>query len=216
MNAISFTGSVDDRRARSRRPAPRAGAKFQLEMGGKNPLVVLDDADLDAAVDAAIDGAFFSDRPALHGVVAARSCTEGIHDAFVDKTVPAMKALGRQRAEGRHDIGPVVDESQLEQDLKYIDIGRKEGAKLAWGGELLNRDTKGHYLSPALFTDTTNDMRINREEIFGPVASVIQVEGLRRGAGRRQRHAFGLSSGIFTTSLKHADALQASTRRPAW
>src|SRR3954454_2513306 len=101
-------------------------------------------------------------------------------------------------------IGPVVDDNQLKQDLKYIDIGRKEGAELAWGGELLNRDTKGHYLSPALFVGTRNDMRINREEIFGPVATVIKVDSYDEALAVANDTSFGLSSGICTTSLKYA------------
>ncbi|MGE3832048.1 MAG: aldehyde dehydrogenase family protein, partial [Parvibaculaceae bacterium] len=101
-------------------------------------------------------------------------------------------------------IGPVVDENQLAQDLKYIDIGRSEGAELVWGGELLNRDTKGHYLSPALFVETKNSMRINREEIFGPVASVIKVDSYDEALKVANDTPFGLSSGIVTSSLKQA------------
>jgi alpha-ketoglutaric semialdehyde dehydrogenase len=128
-----------------------------------------------------------------------------VHDAFVDKMVTAMKALKVDHAlkEGTQ-IGPVVDEAQLAQDERYIKIARDEGAELAWGGERLNRDTKGHFLSPALFTGTRNDMRINREEVFGPVASVIKVDGYDEALAVANDTPFGLSSGIFTSSLKHA------------
>ena len=112
-------------------------------------------------------------------------------------------------------IGPVVDEDQLAQDLKYLDIGRNEGAELAWGGERLNRDTKGHYLQPALFVNTKNDMRINREEIFGPIASVIKVDDYDEALAIANDTAFGLSSGIFTTSLK-TGAISASIARREW
>lgn len=203
VNAISFTGSVETGSKVAMACAAR-GAKFQLEMGGKNPLVVMADANLDAAVAGAVDGAFFQ---------TGQRCTassrliidEKVHDAFVEKTIAAMQALKVDHAlKDGTQIGPVVDEKQLLQDEKYIDIARKEGATLAWGGERLNRDTKGHYLSPALFTNTTNDMRINREEVFGPVASVIKVSGYDEALAVANDTAFGLSAGIYTSSLKYA------------
>ncbi len=203
VNAISFTGSVETGAKVAMACAAR-GAKFQLEMGGKNPLVVLDDASIDAAVAASIDGAFY--QTGQRCTASSRLVVQSkIHDAFVEKMVTAMKGLKVDHAlkEGTV-IGPVVDESQLQQDLKYIDIARKEGGELAWGGELLNRDTKGHYLSPALFTNTRNDMRINREEVFGPVASVIKVDSYEEALSVANDTPFGLSSGIFTSSLKHA------------
>ena len=103
--------------------------------------------------------------------------TEGIHDRFVAAMQERMQGLVIDDAlkAGTH-IGPVVDQSQLDQDLKYIKIGQDEGAKLHWGGELLNRDKPGFYLQPAVFTDVTNKMRIAREEIFGPVAAVIKAK----------------------------------------
>jgi alpha-ketoglutaric semialdehyde dehydrogenase len=203
VNAVSFTGSVETGAKVAMACASR-GAKFQIEMGGKNPLVVMADANIDAAVAGAIDGAFFQ---------TGQRCTassrliidEKIHDAFVEKTVKAMQALKVDNAlKDGTQIGPVVDEKQLAQDEKYIDIARKEGATLAWGGERLNRDTKGHYLSPALFTQTTNAMRINREEVFGPVAAVIKVSGYDEALAVANDTPFGLSAGIYTSSLKHA------------
>lgn len=203
VNAISFTGSVETG-AKVAMACAQRGAKFQLEMGGKNPLVVLDDANLDAAVAGAIDGAFYQ---------TGQRCTAssrlivgaGVHDAFVDKMVATMKTLKIDHAlKDGTIIGPVVDESQMAQDERYIKIARDEGGELVWGGERLNRDTKGHYLSPALFTGTTNDMRINREEVFGPVASVIKVSGYDEALAVANDTPFGLSSGIYTTSLKHA------------
>ena len=150
--------------------------KVQLEMGGKNPLVVLDDADLKVAVECAVNGAFFSTGQRC--TASSRIIvTEGIHDRFVQAMTERMKALVVDDAlkAGTH-IGPVVDQSQLDQDLDYIRIGREEGATLAAGGELLKRDTPGFYLAPALFTDVDNSMRIAREEIFGPVAAVIRAK----------------------------------------
>ncbi|WP_420348755.1 aldehyde dehydrogenase family protein [Pelagibius sp.] len=201
--AISFTGSVETGKRIAANCAARL-AKVQLEMGGKNPLVVLDDADLGTAVDCALNGAFFS---------TGQRCTassrlvvqKGIHNAFVDALVEKMQALKVDNAllEGTQ-MGPVVDQSQLDQDLKYLDIGRDEGAKLAWGGERLNRATQGFYLQPALFTETDNAMRINQEEIFGPIASVIAVDGYEQALDVANDTAFGLSAGICTSSLKHA------------
>ncbi len=203
VNAISFTGSVETGGKVAMACASR-GAKFQLEMGGKNPLVVLDDANLDIAVAAALDGAFF--QTGQRCTASSRLIVQSkVHDAFVERMVDGMKKLKVDHAlkEGTI-IGPVVDENQMAQDERYIQIARDEGGELAWGGERLNRDTKGHYLSPALFTGTKNDMRINREEVFGPVASVIKVDSYDEALSVANDTAFGLSSGIVTTSLKYA------------
>ncbi|WP_374333382.1 aldehyde dehydrogenase family protein [Aestuariivirga sp.] len=203
VNAISFTGSVETGGKVAMACASR-GAKFQLEMGGKNPLVVLDDANLDIAVAAALDGAFF--QTGQRCTASSRLIVQSkVHDAFVERMVDGMKKLKVDHAlkEGTI-IGPVVDETQMAQDERYIQIARDEGGELAWGGERLNRDTKGNYLSPALFTGTKNDMRINREEVFGPVASVIKVDSYDEALSVANDTAFGLSSGIVTTSLKYA------------
>jgi alpha-ketoglutaric semialdehyde dehydrogenase len=203
VNAVSFTGSVETGAKVAMAMASRGG-KFQLEMGGKNPLVVLDDANVDAAVAASIDGAFY--QSGQRCTASSRLIVQSkVHDQFVDKMVAAMKVLKVDHAlKDGTQIGPVVDGAQLSQDEKYIQIGRDEGAELAWGGERLNRDTKGFYLSPALFTKTNNKMRINQEEIFGPVASVIRVESYDEALAVANDTHFGLSSGIFTGSLKFA------------
>jgi acyl-CoA reductase-like NAD-dependent aldehyde dehydrogenase len=203
VNAISFTGSVETGKRVAMASAEHM-RRFQLEMGGKSPLVVLDDSDLKTAVECAANGAFFSTGQRC--TASSRLVvTEGIHDRFVDGLIERIKSLNVDDAlkEGTH-IGPVVDKKQFEQDEMYLDIGRKEGAKLAWGGERLNRATPGYYLQPALFTETKNDMRINREEIFGPVASVIRVKSYDEALAVANDTPFGLSSGICTTSLKYA------------
>jgi len=203
INAITFTGSV----ATGKRVAASSVEhmrKFQLEMGGKNPLVVLDDADLNIAVECAVNGAFFSTGQRC--TASSRLIvTEGIHDRFVAAVTERLKGLVVDNAlkAGTH-IGPVVDESQMSQDEKYLAIGREEGAKLVFGGERLDRETPGFYLQPALFTEATNQMRISREEIFGPVASVIRVKDYEEALNTANDTQFGLSSGIVTTSLKHA------------
>ena len=102
------------------------------------------------------------------------------------------------------EIGPVVDARQLEKDLEYVAIGQKEGAKLVHGGERLKRETDGFYMAPALFTETTGAMRINREEVFGPVAAVIRVKDYEAALAAANDTPYGLSAGIVTTSLKHA------------
>ena len=160
--------------------------------------------DSQEAVAAAIDGAYY--QTGQRCTASSRLIVQkGIHDAFVDRMVAAMKALKVDHAlKDGTIIGPVVDEAQMAQDEKYIAIGRDEGAELVWGGERLNRDTKGHFLSPALFVGTGNGMRINREEIFGPVAAVIKVDSYEEGLAVANDTVFGLSSGIFTASLKHA------------
>ncbi|MCK6401686.1 MAG: aldehyde dehydrogenase family protein [Sphaerotilus natans subsp. sulfidivorans] len=208
VSAVTFTGSEATGRKVAQACIGRRGpmARFQLEMGGKNPLVVLDDADLEVAVNCAINGAFFSTGQRC--TASSRLIvTDAIHDRFVAAMVERMKALvvGDAR-DARTSIGPVVDAGQLQQDTDYIDIGRREGARLAFGGE--KRETvdgkPGFYLQPALFVDTHNGMRINREEIFGPVASVIRVRDAEEALATANDTEFGLSSGVCTTSLKLA------------
>jgi aldehyde dehydrogenase (NAD+) len=205
VQAISFTGSVNTgRRVAMAAIESNPMKKIQLEMGGKNPLVVLDDADLNTAVECAVNGAFFSTGQRC--TASSRLIvTEGIHDRFVDAVVERLKGLTIDDAlkAGTH-IGPVVDQNQLDTDLKYIDIGKREGGNLVHGGELLNRETPGFYLSPALFTDVPNTATIAREEIFGPVASVTRVKDYDEALHVANDTEFGLSSGICTTSLKYA------------
>jgi aldehyde dehydrogenase (NAD+) len=131
--------------------------------------------------------------------------TKGIHNKFVEALIERMKAVTVDNAlKPGVQMGPVVDKNQLNQDLFYIEEGKKEGAKLAYGGNLLKRETDGFYLEPALFTGTRNDMRINREEIFGPVASVLVASDYDEALALANDTPFGLTSGIITSSLKHA------------
>ena len=203
VNALSFTGSVATGKQILAAAAARQ-AKVQLEMGGKNPLVVLDDADLDVAVNSAIQGAYYSTGQRC--TASSRLIVEkGIHDSFVSAMKKKIAALRVDNAlKAGTDIGPVVDASQLDQDLSYIAIGKQEGAQLAVGGELLERETVGHYLSPALFIGARNDMRISREEIFGPVAVVIQADNYEHALALANDTDFGLCSGICTQSLKRS------------
>ncbi|MDF3941869.1 aldehyde dehydrogenase family protein [Achromobacter denitrificans] len=211
VDAVSFTGSV----ATGRKIATGASERMirvQLEMGGKNPLVVLDDADLDVAVECALNGAFFS---------AGQRCTassrlivaDGIHDRFVQALTERMRKLvvGDPRTAGTQ-IGPVINDAQLRKILGYIELGQSEGATLAEGGKRADASSAGHFLRPTLFTQSSNDMRINREEIFGPVAAVIRVSGYDEALEVANDTAFGLSSGICTTSLKAANHFRLNVR----
>jgi len=203
VDGVTFTGSQDVGPSVAA-AAVSAGARVQLEMGGKNPLVVVDDADLNVAVNIAVNGAFFQ---------AGQRCTsssrlivtDAIHDRFVAAMIERIKKLVIDDAlKPGIDLGPVVDARQLEKNLSYIDIGKREGARLVVGGERLTRETDGFYMAPALFTETTNEMRINREEIFGPVAAVIRVKDYEEALATANATVYGLSSGIATTSLKLA------------
>ena len=155
INAVSFTGSVPTGRKVAASAVTRM-AKVQLEMGGKNPLIVLDDADLDKAVDCAIQGAFYSTGQRC--TASSRLIvTDGIHNKFVDGMKARMKDLVVDHALKKETtIGPVVDKRQLQQDLEYLNIGKSEGAVLVCGGERVKRKTEGNFLTPALFVDTHN------------------------------------------------------------
>ncbi|MEL6680809.1 MAG: aldehyde dehydrogenase family protein, partial [Pseudomonadota bacterium] len=203
VRALSFTGSVGTGARIAAASLPH-GRKIQLEMGGKNPLVVLDDADLDVAVTSAVDGAFFSTGQRC--TASSRLIvTEGIHGRFVEALVERVRALNVGHAlDTGTDIGPVASEAQLTQNLDYIDVARREGGNIRTGGERLTRATEGYFMSPALITDTTADMRINREEVFGPVASVLRARDYDEALHLANETEFGLSAGICTTSLKFA------------
>jgi aldehyde dehydrogenase (NAD+) len=203
VNAISFTGSVGTGK-RVAEASVKVGRKFQLEMGGKNPTIVLDDADLKVAVESVAQSAFFStgQRCTASSRVIV---TEGIHDKFVEALAERTRNLRVGDALDKNtEIGPVVDPGQLKQDTDYIEIGKGEGAKIAAGGERVTKDTEGYFLQPTLFTEATNSMRIAREEIFGPVAAVIRVKDYEEALATANDTEFGLSAGIVTTSLKYA------------
>ena len=207
ISAISFTGSVGTGR-RLAAKAVETGKKVQLEMGGKNPQIVLDDADLNQAVELCTQSAFYS---------TGQRCTASSRLIVTDKIYPqfveALRArmmklkVGDALAQGT-DIGPVSSADQLEIDLNYVQIATSEGATLVAGGTRTGchtgSDQEGYFLTPALLTDTTQDMRINREEVFGPVASVIRVKDYEEALYTANDTEFGLSAGIATTSLKYA------------
>ncbi|MGO4676679.1 aldehyde dehydrogenase family protein [Bosea sp. 2YAB26] len=205
VDAISFTGSVTTgRKVAEACVASDRMKKMQLEMGGKNPLVVLDDADIELAVGCALNSAFY--QTGQRCTAASRLIvTDKIHDSFVERLIDAMHGLVVDDAlKPEASIGPVVDQRQLDQDLRYLRLGQEEGGRLACGGEVLARATPGFYLSPALFTEIDQTMRIAREEVFGPVAAVIRVKDYGAALAAANDTRFGLSAGICTTSLKYA------------
>lgn len=206
VKALSFTGSVGTGRRIISACAAR-GAKVQAEMGGKNPLIVLDDADLSVAINAAVQGAYYATGQRC--TASSRFIvTAGIHDAFVEAVLAKLKTLTIDDAlKAGTDIGPVVDGTQLAQNLKYVAIARQEGGTV-FGGEVVERATPGFYQLPALVTGTTNRMTISREEVFGPVANVIQAGGFEEALAIANDTEFGLSAGLCTRSLKYATAFK--------
>ena len=210
VDAISFTGSVPVGKGIT--AAAANFTKVQLEMGSKNALAVMDDGDLDLAVACALNGAFGS---------TGQKCTassrlvvhEAVHDAFVEKLVAGAEAfkVGHALEEGTQ-IGPVVSAEQLQGNLDYIGIGKAEGADLLCGGDRLERPTEGHYMAPAVFAGTTNDMRINREEMFAPIACVIKVGSYDEALATVNDTNFGLTSGIVTRSLARAGHFRRNAR----
>lgn len=203
VDAITFTGSLEIGRSVAV-AAARNLTKVQLEMGSKNALVVMDDADLDVAVAAAVAGGYSgtgqkctaSSRLVVH---------EAVHDAFVDKLTQALNAMRVGHAlEDGTEMGPVASAAQLASNFAYLKLAREEGCEIACGGERLNRDSEGFYMSPALLTGSTNAMRINREEIFGPIAAVIPVASYEEALAVVNDTEFGLTAGIVTRSLARA------------
>ena len=203
VTALSFTGSMDTGRSIAQKAVARM-AKVQLEMGSKNPLVVLDDADLATAVNVAVQGAYFSTGQRC--TASSRLIvTEGIHNRFVEALTQRLSTLKVDNAlTPGTEIGPVVEQPQLDTDLEYVGVGQREGARLVAGGDRVKRATDGYYMAPTLFVDANNAMRISREEIFGPVACVIRATSYDEALAIANDTETGLSAGIVTTSLKHA------------
>jgi aldehyde dehydrogenase (NAD+) len=211
VDGLSFTGSQAVGAGVALGAAKRQ-ARVQLEMGGKNPLVVLDDADFDRAIACALDGAFFATGQRC--TASSRIIvTEGIYDRFVDTLSQKACALkvGDALAQGTQ-MGPAVSETQLDQNLSYVKVAVNEGGHLVCGGERLELDKPGYYMSPAVIADTKPDMRINCEEVFGPVASLVRAKDYDEALAIANRGEFGLSAGICTTSLKYAHHFQRNVR----
>jgi acyl-CoA reductase-like NAD-dependent aldehyde dehydrogenase len=202
VDAISFTGS-EETGAQVLRQAAARGVKVQLEMGGKNPLVVLADADLDRAVECAINGAFFSTGQRC--TASSRLIVEQpVHDSFVAKMKARMKDLKVGPALGRGtDIGPVASRPQLEQNRAALEIAQQQGAEHIAGGQAVDCDTRGYFMRPALLL-ARPEHAIAREEIFGPIAAVLRADDYEHALALANDTKYGLCAGICTTSLKHA------------
>ncbi len=211
INAISFTGSVD--------VGKKIGAaaitnltKIQMEMGSKNALVVMEDGDLDIAVAAALSGAFggtgqkctASSRLVVHNK---------IHDAFVDKLTAGAKKMNVDNAlkEGTQ-IGPVISKAQLDENLAWVERAKLEGGDILCGGERVDRETDGYYMTPAVVAGTKNSWQINREEMFAPIACVIKVDSYDEAVNVVNDTHFGLTSGIITKSLARATDFRRNAR----
>ena len=207
VDGVSFTGSQSVG-AGVAEAAVKRQARVQLEMGGKNPLVVLDDADLDRAVMVALDGSFFATGQRC--TASSRIIvTEGVHDRFVAALAEKVAALRVGDAlDPATQMGPAVSESQMKISYDYIDIAKGEGGRIVTGGGRLKLDNPGWWVQPTLIADTAKDMRINREEVFGPVAATVRVKDYEEALSVANDGDFGLSAGIVTTSLKHARDFQ--------
>ncbi|MFP7253993.1 alpha-ketoglutaric semialdehyde dehydrogenase GucD [Terribacillus goriensis] len=202
VNGITFTGSNNVGKGIGLTALER-GAKYQLEMGGKNPVIVAADADIEQAVDATISGAFRS---------TGQKCTatsrviveEPIYEAFRDRLIEKTKEITIGNSlEQDVWLGPIASKAQLENCLHYIQKGMEEGAKLILGGEQLTDGDygKGFYVQPTIFEDVTNDMVIAQEEIFGPVIALIKVDSEEKAIDVANDVKFGLSASIFTKNI---------------
>jgi alpha-ketoglutaric semialdehyde dehydrogenase len=205
LKAISFTGSCEIGNWLHGEASKRR-LRIQLEMGGKNPTIVLNDADFNTAVENTVNAAFFS---------TGQKCTatsrviveEGIYKKFVDAMVERTKKLKVGNGmEAGVDIGPAVDKGQLETDLKYIDIGKKEGGAVKVGGNRLSGSAydKGYFVEPTIFADVEEKMTLAQEEVFGPVLAVMPAKNFDNAMEIANNIPFGLSASIQTTNLSRA------------
>jgi len=211
VDAVSFTGSVEVGRGIAARVLHNR-AKLQMEMGSKNPMLIMDDCDLDLAVAHATNAAFGGTgqkcTAASRLIVHAR-----VLDAFTERLVRAAEALrvGHALAEGTQ-IGPVVSEGQLQANLDWVERGRAEGADLLTGGGRLDRPTDGYFMAPAVFARTRNDMALNRQEMFAPITCIIPADSYAEALAIANDTPFGLTAGIITRSLARASHFRANIR----
>jgi alpha-ketoglutaric semialdehyde dehydrogenase len=200
--AVSFTGSNDVGVGLYGAAAAR-GIKCQCEMGGKNPIVVLGDADLDLAVESTVQGAFGSTGQRCTATSRA-VVVEDVADAFVERLAARTAALvvGNGLNPGTN-VGPSVDERQLETVLSYVETGQHEGARLIHGGQRIRDEgrDRGYFVAPAIFDHVDANMRIAQEEIFGPVLSLIRVNDNESALSVANNVRFGLSASVYTSDV---------------
>jgi aldehyde dehydrogenase (NAD+) len=213
IKAVSFTGSTEVGLGIAKRLAGRE-TKLQLEMGGKNPLVVLADADLELAAEAAVVGGYSCAGQwctSTSRVIVESAAYEPFLDLFLEK-VRALK-VGDGFDESVN-VGPVCGEQQYETILNYIEIGKEEGARLCVGGRALTNGAlrAGFFIAPTVFADVQPEMRIAQEEIFGPVVSVMKAKDFGKAIELANGVAFGLASSIYTRSLAYAQRFVRESR----
>lgn len=208
VNAITFTGSTNVGQHLLLETHKQSNARVQTELGGKNGLIVLDDANLELAIESILDSAFAATGQrctASSRIIATR----GVYPELAERLSKRVSELRVGDAlNSDTDIGPVAHEDQLNTDLDYLEIGQKEGAELLVGGELVDLATKGHFLQPALFVGGTSSMRINQEEIFGPIACMIEAQDVEDAVEILNDSDYGLSAGIITQSLGSSEYFQ--------
>lgn len=203
-DAVTFTGSNPTGVAIVSAAAAQM-KKVQAELGGKSGLVIDRTANMALAVEVAFQGAYYGtgQRCTASSRIIVLDC---VRDEFIEKLVARMKASRVGHAlDAATEIGPVVDERQLLKDCEYIDIARNEGAELLAGGERIERATPGYFLQPALFLTNSTKLRINSEEVFGPVATVTAAHDLDEAIAIANDVHFALSSGIMTNDLAGAE-----------
>jgi len=216
VGKVAFTGSTEVGRE-IMRLASATVKKVSLELGGKGPIVVLDDADLDAAVDAALFGCWlYSGQMCESGT--RLFLPDSLHDEFVERMIARAKTIKQgDPSDFETDMGPVVSAVQRDRILEYIEIGKQEGAKVVLGGGPPDGSEfeKGFWVAPTIFTEVTNDMRIAREEIFGPVQCVIRYKDVDEAVAMANDTIYGLSAAVWSSdyerALEVADRIQAGT-----
>ena len=203
IDAISFTGSVEVGKQIAQSAIGNL-TKVQMEMGSKNALAVMDDGDMEIAVAAALGGAFggtgqkctASSRLIVHSAV---------HDEFVERLAAGAAAMVVDNAlKDGTQIGPVVSQNQLDENMAYMELAKSEGGEIICGGDRVSRDTDGYYMTPAVVAGTSNDWRINKEEMFAPIACVIKADSYDEALHLVNDTHFGLTSGIVTRDLARA------------
>ncbi len=205
VRVVSFTGSTDVGRTVAEKAGP-SFKKVHLEMGGKNVIMIMDDADLDLAVEGCLWGGFGTTGQRC--TAASRVVVhESVYKRFLEEFVARARALRvGDGLDPKTQMGPSVSEGQLQTVIKYVDIGLKEGAKLACGGHALNTGpyAKGFFHEPTIFADVAPSMRIAQEEIFGPVVSVIPCRSFDEAVAIGNGVQYGLSASIYTRDMNRA------------
>lgn len=203
VDKIAFTGSTEVGKQIMAAAAPDL-KRVSLELGGKAPNVVFDDADLDQAVNGALFAIFFN-QGEICTAGSRLFVQNGIYDAFMEKLISRIASLRvGDPTLNTTQIGALVSQAQYDKVASYIEIGQKEGAKLAFGGELLKSKLNGFFVQPTIFTDVNNQMRIAQEEIFGPVLSVMRFKDEDEAAHLVNDTPYGLVSAIWTQNIKRA------------